>query len=44
MPSKMLVPINPIAPKNITNYSFKDHRFITDELVDQLQIHFSYEG
>lgn len=44
MPSKMLVPINPTAPKNISTYSFKDRRFVTDELVDQLVIHFSREG
>lgn len=44
MASKMLVPVNPAAPKNITTYSFKERRFVTDELVDQLVIHFAWEG
>lgn len=34
MPSKMLFPNNPKAPKNYTYYSFKDRKYITDELVD----------
>lgn len=44
MPSKMLVPVNPAAPKNITVYSFKERKFVTDELVDQLVFHFIWEG
>ena len=32
----MLYPNNPKAPKNYTYYSFKDRKFVPDELVDQL--------
>ena len=44
MPSKMLVPYNPQAPINVTVYNFKDRKFMKDELVDQLVVHFSFEG
>lgn len=44
MPSRMLNPINPQAPKNHTIYNYKDRRYYTDELVDQLVIHFSHDG
>lgn len=34
MPSKMLEPKNPQAPKNITVYDYYTRKFKTDELVD----------
>jgi len=44
MPSKMLEPKNPQAPKNITEYDYNLRKFRTDELVDQIIIHFSMDG
>jgi len=44
MASKMLVPNNPQAPKNISIYDYANRRFKTDELVDQLIVHFALEG
>lgn len=43
-PSKMLEPKNPQAPKNITVYDYHLRKFKTDELVDQLIVHFSMDG
>nr|8BX8_D Chain D, Dynein intermediate chain 2 [Tetrahymena thermophila] len=44
MPSKMLEPKNPQAPKNITVYDYYTRKFKTDELVDQMIVHFSMDG
>jgi dynein intermediate chain 1 len=40
----MLVPNNPNSTKNITIYDFFVRKYKTDELVDQLIVHFSIEG
>lgn len=42
--TKSLNANNPQAPKNITLYSRKDHHFKKDEIVEQLVIHFSFDG
>lgn len=44
MPTKMLVPNNPNAPKNVTIYDMYNRKYKTDELVDQLVIHLSIDG
>lgn len=44
LPTKILVPNNPNAPKNTTIYDYYNRKYKTDELVDQLIIHFSIEG
>jgi len=44
LPSKMLLPKDPQAPKNYAFYYYKDRAWKSDELVDQLTIHFSLEG
>ncbi|CAD8183512.1 unnamed protein product [Paramecium octaurelia] len=44
MPSKMLIPNNPQAPKNITQYDYLQRKYKTDELVEQLIIHFRMDG
>jgi len=44
LPTKILVPNNPNAPKNTTIYDYYSRKYKTDELVDQLIIHFSIEG
>ncbi len=40
MPSKMLVPNNPQAPHNLTIYDYWQRKFVKNELVDQLIVHF----
>ena len=35
---------NPQAPHNLTKFSYKDHLFKTDEFVEQLVFHFSFDG
>jgi len=40
LPTKILVPNNPNAPKNTTIYDYYNRKYKTDELVDQLIIHF----
>jgi len=42
--TKILVPNNPKAPKNTTIYDYYNRKYKTDELVDKLIIHFSFEG
>lgn len=44
LPLKMLLPNNPQAPINTSVYNYRERKFVTDELVDQLVIHFSYDG
>jgi dynein intermediate chain 1 len=44
MPQKMLTANNPSAPKNSTIYDYNTRKFKTDELIDQLVIHFALEG
>ena len=44
MPSKMLVPNNPQAPRNTTVYCYNTRLFKTNELVDQLVIHLSIDN
>jgi dynein intermediate chain 1 len=35
---------NPLAPHNLTKYSFKDRAFKTEDTVDQLVFHFQFDG
>lgn len=42
--TRMLQPINPQAPSNLSYYTYKDREWKKDELVDQLAIHFSLDG
>ena len=35
---------NPLAPHNLTKYSFKDRAFKTEDYVDQLVFHFQFDG
>ena len=35
---------NPLAPHNLTKYSFKDRQFKTEDTVDHLVFHFSCDG
>eukprot|EP01017_Pseudomicrothorax_dubius_P047722 TRINITY_DN8604_c0_g1_i1.p1 TRINITY_DN8604_c0_g1~~TRINITY_DN8604_c0_g1_i1.p1 ORF type:complete len:708 (-),score=198.52 TRINITY_DN8604_c0_g1_i1:143-2266(-) len=44
MPTKVLQPNNPNSPNNFTQFSFKDRVFKMDEMVDQMVIHFAYDG
>ena len=41
---KTLTANNPQAPHNLTKYSFKDRFFKTEDSVDQLVFHFSFDG
>jgi len=42
--ARMLLPVNPQAPSNLSYYSFKDREWKKDELIDQLCIHFAMDG
>lgn len=42
--TKTLQTTNPQAPHNITEYSYKELAYRKDELVDQLVVHFSFDG
>jgi dynein intermediate chain 1 len=42
--TKTLTFDNPNAPTNIAQFSYKDRQFKIDEMVDQLMIHFKFEG
>ena len=42
--TKTLYTTNPQAAHNITEYSYKDRQYRKDELVDQLVVHFSFDG
>ena len=42
--ARMLLPVNPQAPSNLTYYSFKEREWKKDELIDQLCIHFAMDG
>jgi len=44
VPPRVLYPINPRAPLNTTQYSFKEKVFKIDEQVDQVVMHFSMDG
>lgn len=44
MPSKMLCPVNPQAMRNHSIYNYKDRKYYKDEMVDNLVVHFSYDG
>ena len=35
---------NPVAPHNLTKYSFKDRQFKTEDTVEQLVFHFQFDG
>ncbi len=35
---------NPLAPHNLTKYSFKDRAFKTEDTVDQLVFHLQFDG
>lgn len=42
---KKLNSLNPQAPVNLTRFAFcKNRGFVTDDVVDQLVMHYSYEG
>lgn len=41
---KTLTTNNPQAPHNLTKFSYKDRHFRTDDLVEQMVIHFSFDG
>lgn len=42
--TKTLTFQNPQAPSNIAQFSQKDKQFKIDEMVDQLSLHFKFEG
>jgi|JI9StandDraft_2_1071091.scaffolds.fasta_scaffold67208_4 hypothetical protein len=42
--TKTLTFSNPQAPSNIAQFSQKDKLFKVDEMVDQLSLHFKFEG
>lgn len=42
--TKSLNANNPQAPHNLTKYSYKDKSFKTDDIVEQLVVHFSMDG
>jgi len=42
--ARMMLPVNPQAPSNLSYYNFKDREWKKDELIDQLSIHFSMDG
>lgn len=44
MPSRMLIPNNPQAAVNIALYDYTERKYRSNELIDQLVIHFSLEG
>lgn len=44
MPTRMLVPNNPQAPVNIAIYDYTERKYRSNELIDQLVMHFSLEG
>merc|ERR1719230_447603 len=44
VPPRCLYPVNPRAPTNITQFSFKERAFKTDDQVDQAVFHFSMDG
>ena len=46
MPSKVLMPNNPLAPKNIAYYDYLNRKFVfkNEDNVDQLIIHFAIDG
>jgi dynein intermediate chain 1 len=44
VPPRVLYPANPRAPTNITQFSFKERAFKTDDQVDQAVFHFSMDG
>jgi len=44
VPPRVLYPVNPRAPHNTTQFSFKDKVFKLDEQVDQVVMHFSMDG
>jgi len=44
VPPRVLYPVNPRAPHNITQYSFKERVFKRDDQVDQCVFHFSMDG
>ncbi|CAE7350302.1 unnamed protein product [Symbiodinium necroappetens] len=44
VPPRVLYPLNPRAPHNTTQFSFKEKCFKTDEQVDQVVMHFSMDG
>lgn len=41
---KTLTTNNPQAPHNLTKFSYKDRLFKTEDLVEQMVIHFSFDG
>eukprot|EP00931_Biecheleriopsis_adriatica_P115177 TRINITY_DN909_c0_g1_i3.p1 TRINITY_DN909_c0_g1~~TRINITY_DN909_c0_g1_i3.p1 ORF type:complete len:689 (+),score=169.86 TRINITY_DN909_c0_g1_i3:48-2069(+) len=44
VPPRVLYPLNPRAPHNTTQFSFKDMAFKVDEQVDQCVLHFQSDG
>ena len=44
MPPRYLVPENPNAPKILVNYDHAAEKLVKNELVDQLVVHFQYDG
>lgn len=44
VPPRVLYPINPRAPHNITQYSFKEKVFKKDDQVEQVIVHYSMDG
>lgn len=44
MPARILEPIDPCAAKVAMTYSYTENKFIRNEMVDQLVMHFSHDG
>eukprot|EP00929_Paragymnodinium_shiwhaense_P068235 TRINITY_DN3428_c0_g1_i1.p1 TRINITY_DN3428_c0_g1~~TRINITY_DN3428_c0_g1_i1.p1 ORF type:complete len:640 (-),score=178.57 TRINITY_DN3428_c0_g1_i1:124-2043(-) len=44
VPPRVLYPMNPRAPQNITMYSLKERMFKRDDIVDQVVMHFAMDG
>merc|ERR1719191_549285 len=44
VPPRVLYPMNPRAPHNITYFSFKERQFKRDDQVDQCVFHFQMDG
>jgi dynein intermediate chain 1 len=41
---KTLTTNNPQAPHNLTKFSYKDRMFKTDDMVEQMVVHFHFDG
>jgi hypothetical protein len=41
---KTLTSENPQAPHNLTKFSYKDHQYKTEDIVEQMVFHFQFDG